>query len=144
MQVILPFAGPPLALEQFHKGSPQPFVNSLQLASLSSPRGPSPPLRRCGRLSLSPTLSPLRIYHLSPTMTVNGSFVSPTADAKVAQRVAQLDVNGVLSTVLNGVNGWTILLTTLLLLVAYDQCKLICTPLRPHTANPICSQIHLE
>lgn len=57
-------------------------------------------------------------------MAVNGSFVSPTADANVAHRIVQLDVNGVLATVLNGVSGWTIALTLLLLCVAYDQCEL--------------------
>jgi C-22 sterol desaturase len=56
-------------------------------------------------------------------MAVNGSFVSPTADAKVAHQIASLDPSGIISTVLNGVNGWTIVLTTILALVAYDQCK---------------------
>lgn len=58
-----------------------------------------------------------------PTMTVNGSFVSPTADAKVAQQLAQLDFNGVLSRIVANTNGWTIALTVLLLCVAYDQCE---------------------
>lgn len=56
-------------------------------------------------------------------MAINGSFVSPTADAQVAHRVAQLDVNGFFSTILDGVSGWTIVLTALLLCVAYDQCE---------------------
>ncbi|KAF2467302.1 cytochrome P450 61 [Lindgomyces ingoldianus] len=58
-------------------------------------------------------------------MVVNGSFVSPTADAKVAHRIAQLDANGIISTLLHGVNGWTIALTCFLMLVAYDQFKYI-------------------
>jgi C-22 sterol desaturase len=56
-------------------------------------------------------------------MAVNASFVSPTADAKAAQHLVQLDLNGLLSTILAGVNGWTIVLTTLMLCVAYDQCE---------------------
>jgi C-22 sterol desaturase len=58
-------------------------------------------------------------------MAVNASFVSPTADAKAAQHLVQLDLNGLLSTILAGVNGWTIVLTTLMLCVAYDQFKYI-------------------
>ncbi|KAF2194279.1 cytochrome P450 61 [Zopfia rhizophila CBS 207.26] len=58
-------------------------------------------------------------------MAVNGTFVSPIADAKVARRIAQLDTNGIISTLLNGVDGWTIALTCFLMLVAYDQFKYI-------------------
>ncbi|KAF2109887.1 cytochrome P450 61 [Lophiotrema nucula] len=58
-------------------------------------------------------------------MAVNASFVSPTADAQAAHRVAQLDVPGVLSTILSGISGWQLVLTTFLLLVAYDQFKYI-------------------
>jgi uncharacterized membrane protein len=57
-------------------------------------------------------------------MVANASFVSPTADAKFAQKINQFDTNGIVSTLLNGVNGWTITLTVFLMLVAYDQCKL--------------------
>jgi hypothetical protein len=38
--------------------------------------------------------------------------------------VAQLDTNGIISGILNRLNGWTLALTILLGLVAYDQCKL--------------------
>jgi C-22 sterol desaturase len=55
-------------------------------------------------------------------MALNASFVSPTADAKAAHQVAQLDLNGVLSTLLSNVSGWTIVLTLILSCVAYDQC----------------------
>ena len=57
-------------------------------------------------------------------MVANASFVSPTADAKFAQKINQFDTNGIVSTLLSGVNGWTITLTVFLMLVAYDQCKL--------------------
>lgn len=56
------------------------------------------------------------------TMAVNASFVSPTADAKLAHAAGQLDYNGIVTTVLNNVNGWSIALTCLLIAVAYDQC----------------------
>jgi C-22 sterol desaturase len=58
-------------------------------------------------------------------MVANGSFVSPTADASFAHRVPQLDANGIISSLLNQVNGWTMVLTALLMLVAYDQFKYI-------------------
>lgn len=54
---------------------------------------------------------------------MNGSFVSPTADAKVAHMVTELNVNGIVNRVLEGVSGWTIILTILLMTVAYDQCE---------------------
>jgi C-22 sterol desaturase len=57
-------------------------------------------------------------------MAVNASFVSPTADAKVAHQIAQLDVNGVLSTLLNNISATSLLLTLLMVAVAYDQCEL--------------------
>ncbi|KAF2262155.1 cytochrome P450 61 [Lojkania enalia] len=58
-------------------------------------------------------------------MAVNASFVSPTADAKFANVAAQLDVNGVVSTILSNLTGWKLVLTVLLVLVAYDQFKYI-------------------
>lgn len=58
-------------------------------------------------------------------MAVNASFVSPTADAKFAQKISQFDTSGIVSTLLNGVNGWTITLTVFLMLVGYDQFKYI-------------------
>jgi C-22 sterol desaturase len=50
----------------------------------------------------------------------NGAFASPLADAGFA---AASDHAGLLKQVLDGVNGWTIAVTALLLVVAYDQCK---------------------
>ncbi|KAF2205763.1 cytochrome P450 sterol C-22 desaturas-like protein [Delitschia confertaspora ATCC 74209] len=58
-------------------------------------------------------------------MVANGSFVSPTADAQIAQNIGQLDSSGLVSTLLNNFNGWTFLLTAFLVLVAYDQFNYI-------------------
>lgn len=58
-------------------------------------------------------------------MAANASFVSPTADAKVAHTIAAFNANGVLSKVMNNVTGWQLVLTVMLLLVAYDQFKYI-------------------
>jgi C-22 sterol desaturase len=55
-------------------------------------------------------------------MAVNASFVSPTADAKVAHMMAQFDSSSVLSAVFNGFSIWRLLLTILVLAIAYDQC----------------------
>jgi C-22 sterol desaturase len=57
-------------------------------------------------------------------MAANASFVSPTADAKVAHTVA-FNANGVLSKIVNNVSGWQLVLTLLLVLVAYDQFKYV-------------------
>lgn len=56
-------------------------------------------------------------------MAVNASFVSPTADAKVAHMITQLDSNSILSTIFNGLSVWRVLLTLLMAAVVYDQCK---------------------
>ncbi|KAH7385202.1 cytochrome P450 61 [Phaeosphaeria sp. MPI-PUGE-AT-0046c] len=58
-------------------------------------------------------------------MALNASFVSPTADAKVAHMITQLDTNSILSTVLNGFSVWRLLLTLLVLAVTYDQAMYI-------------------
>lgn len=55
-------------------------------------------------------------------MAVNASFVSPTADAKVAHMITQLDDNSILSTIYNGLSVWSVLFTVLAVAVAYDQC----------------------
>ena len=55
-------------------------------------------------------------------MAANASFVSPTADAKVAHTIAAFDASGVLSKMLNNLSGWQLVLTVILSLVAYDQC----------------------
>ncbi|KAH6629599.1 cytochrome P450 61 [Boeremia exigua] len=54
-------------------------------------------------------------------MTVNASFVSPTADAKVAQMITQFDTTGLISSVLNGFTIWKALLALLVGAVLYDQ-----------------------
>jgi C-22 sterol desaturase len=56
-------------------------------------------------------------------MAANASFVSPTADAKVAHMITQLDTNSILSTIFNGLSVWRVLLTVLVAAVVYDQCK---------------------
>lgn len=52
---------------------------------------------------------------------VNGSFASPLADANMP---VVLD-NGLLSKVYNGMSGLNVCVSFLLVLVAYDQCKLL-------------------
>lgn len=56
-------------------------------------------------------------------MALNASFVSPTADAKVAHAVAHFDAAGLLSTVFNGFTFWKAALALLVGAVLYDQCK---------------------
>jgi hypothetical protein len=56
-------------------------------------------------------------------MAVNASFVSPTADAKVAHMLTQFDTAGLVSTVFNGFTFWKAALTLLVAAVIYDQCK---------------------
>jgi C-22 sterol desaturase len=56
-------------------------------------------------------------------MAVNASFVSPTADAKVAHMITQLDSNSFLSAIINGFSVWRLLLTMVVMAVAYDQCR---------------------
>jgi hypothetical protein len=58
---------------------------------------------------------------LASTMALNASFVSPTADAKVAHMITQLDTTGLLSTLLNAITFWKALLTLFLAAVVYDQ-----------------------
>lgn len=55
-------------------------------------------------------------------MAANASFVSPTADAKVAHMMAQVDASGLLSTAFNGLSLWKLVLTLFFMAVAYDQC----------------------
>ena len=56
-------------------------------------------------------------------MALNASFVSPTADAKVAHMITQLDTAGLVSTVLNGFTFWKALVALVVGAVLYDQCK---------------------
>ncbi|KAG0649225.1 Cytochrome P450 [Hyphodiscus hymeniophilus] len=57
-------------------------------------------------------------------MTSNISFASPVADAKYAQILGNPQINGFLTKV-SELSGWTIALTILLVLVAYDQFSYI-------------------
>lgn len=56
-------------------------------------------------------------------MAVNASFVSPTADAKVAHIIQQFDTSGLLSSALTGFTVWKFVLTLVVAAVLYDQCK---------------------
>lgn len=56
-------------------------------------------------------------------MALNASFVSPTADAKVAHIITQFDTAGLLSTIFNGLTFWKAALALLVGAVVYDQCK---------------------
>lgn len=51
----------------------------------------------------------------------NASFASPFADAKYAQIVGNPQIDSILNKV-SGLSGWSIALTILAVLVAYDQC----------------------
>lgn len=80
-------------------------------------------------------------------MTVNASFVSPTADANVAHMLQHFDSNGLVSSIVAGFTVWKLILTLLLTAIAYDQC----TPLPMlHVGTGAkhrslcCSQIHME
>ncbi|KAJ8106947.1 hypothetical protein OPT61_g9202 [Boeremia exigua] len=54
-------------------------------------------------------------------MTVNASFVSPTADAKVAHMITQFDTAGLIATVVNGFTVWKAVLALFIGAVLYDQ-----------------------
>lgn len=56
-------------------------------------------------------------------MALNASFVSPTADAKVAHMITQFDTAGLLSTVFNGFTFWKAALALFVGAVLYDQCE---------------------
>jgi hypothetical protein len=55
-------------------------------------------------------------------MAVNASFVSPTADATAAHMAASFDANGLVSMLMTNLSGWRLVLTIVVLAVAYDQC----------------------
>ena len=54
---------------------------------------------------------------------VNGSFASPLADANLNLKI--VTEGGWLAKVYNGMSGLNVLISFLLVLVAYDQCELI-------------------
>lgn len=53
--------------------------------------------------------------------SVNGSFVSPTADATIFPQVSQ--PTGLVASLLQGFTVWKALLTLFLGAVVYDQCE---------------------
>lgn len=53
---------------------------------------------------------------------VNGSFPSPGANAGFTS-VLKAEDAGILSHVYHGLSGWSVALTLIMILVAYDQCK---------------------
>lgn len=55
--------------------------------------------------------------------TVNGSFVSPIADATIFPKV--FEPSGLVASVFQGVSVWKALLTMLVGAVVYDQRKLL-------------------
>ncbi|KAF2231037.1 sterol C-22 desaturase [Viridothelium virens] len=57
-------------------------------------------------------------------MAVNGSFASPLADARMSSPKAGV-LDGLASTALQGLNGWSVALSLFLLLVVYDQWSYI-------------------
>jgi C-22 sterol desaturase len=52
---------------------------------------------------------------------VNGSFVSPSADATISPRL--FEPTGMVTAVLGDFNVWKALLTLFIAAVIYDQCK---------------------
>lgn len=70
-------------------------------------------------------------------MTVNASFVSPTADAKAAHMAASFDANGFVSLLMNNLSGWRLVLTLLALAIAYDQC-MSCPPATANSGPANC------
>jgi len=64
----------------------------------------------------------------------NVSFASPLADAKFAQIVGNDHINDLLTSITE-LSAWKVVVTILLVLVAYDQClcySLICPEPRSH------------
>ncbi|KAH8659082.1 hypothetical protein BGZ60DRAFT_117024 [Tricladium varicosporioides] len=57
---------------------------------------------------------------MANVVAANGSFASPLADAKYAQIVGNPQIDSIIAKVSN-LSGWTIALTVLALLIAYDQ-----------------------
>lgn len=100
------------------------FIRGPQLTFLGAPT--TPPLRPSPPSLCTLFESVARLVHFE--MAVNASFVSPTADAKVAHVIQQFDTSGLLSTALNGFTVWKLILTLLITAVAYDQCMTLFSP----------------
>ena len=75
----------------------------------------------------------------------NGSFASPAANTDYVVALAP-GSSGVLSYVYNGMNGWSMVLSFLLMLVAYDQSELEnvgCGSAAEHSSDLFSSQLSL-
>ncbi len=55
---------------------------------------------------------------------INGSFASPAANANYVAKFSASD-SGLLARLYSGLDGWTVSITVLLMLVVYDQSMLI-------------------
>ena len=73
---------------------------------------------------------------------VNSSFASPSVNADYIP-LNPAD-GGLLSKAYNGMSGISVAITLLLILVAYDQCKLALRPSLLPVADMCHSQIYLE
>ena len=76
---------------------------------------------------------------------VNGSYASPLANAHYPSNSA-IPSNGLFFQIYNGVNGFSLIISGLLMLVAYDQCEVATSP-HIDPALILCpndSQIYLE
>ena len=76
---------------------------------------------------------------------LNGSFASPAANADYVVPIAPAS-SGLLSYLYNGMNGWSMVLTFLLMLVVYDQGELETTGCRSaaeHKSDLFSSQLPL-
>jgi len=100
---------------------------------------------RCTLVQYSPTPTRLRQILFSAAgmaAAVNKSFTSPAANAEYP--VALHDVaGGLLARVFSGVSGTGMVITLLLLLVAYDQCLLSLSS-GPMVTDHKFSQIYME
>ena len=79
------------------------------------------------------------------TAMMDGSFASPAANADYAKTFPT--DSSLLSRMYGGLNIWTVVLTTLLMLVVYDQCKLKTSHKLLNIGNSnnnFFSQLHLE
>jgi hypothetical protein len=87
-------------------------VEKLELPPRQAPHSYSTAGSRHPRVTKSPTMD----------IILDGSFTSPLANANLRPPTGS-DSAGLLSSVYNGVSGWSAALTLLLAVVAYDQCE---------------------
>ena len=96
------------------------LLNSAPSLSLSHPKVNWSKIMHLSRLIFSDSQSRIRAM----ATLVNGSFASPLANAPYPI-VSQATAGGLLARVYNGTSGLSLFITAFLLVVAYDQCKLI-------------------